>query len=313
MLFNQHGYNDVGYNEIDTQQAVNVAKLPTGYMVALYDKQRNLLAVLEQSLQAHYNRRIGEASEVGFSLPASDPKAYHFEQARYFDLFRGEERKVSARIEKRDTSGNPYSISGYTNEIKLRDYTAPSNWTYDGWEAMDAVRDLLLEFRTFIKQSKADWDASELYRVDTQTQPTRNGDVCLAKDGSGHHYSDGHIIAQPIDLGTDIFKIDRVRWQQTVGEDVAITVQTRTGPTILPDASWSDWSAPQTLAVPDDSATTGAPCTSPTDRYIQVRLNLSTKDTITPNEEKTTFGFTPILHSPYTGAACAFGWPSTCG
>lgn len=282
----------------DTEQLITIAKFPKRYMVALYDRHRNLLAVLEQALNVSYTRRIGAASEVSFSLPASDPKAQLFEQARYFDLYRGEERIVSARIERRDTSGNPYTISGYTNEIKLRDYTTPSSWTYDGWEAMDAVRDLLLEFRTFVKQSKADWDASaEMQNIDTQTQPTRNGDVCLAKRASGHYYSEGYLVTQPIDLGADVFRIARIRWQQTVGEEVSISIRTRTGPTPTPDSSWSAWSAAQSVSVPDDSAITGVPCTSPTDRYIQLMIILATRDTTTPNEDKTVFGFTPILHA----------------
>jgi len=269
------------------------------YTARIYDKSRSLLAVLENTVGAHYTRRIGQACEVGFGIPASDPKAALLSEAMYFDLYRDGTRIASAQIEKRDMDRTPYVVTGLTNEIKLRDLMTPANWTYDGWEAMDAIRDLLLEFRTFVKQTKADWEDvnGERYRVDTTTQPTRAGDVVLAKDGTGHYYASGYVVTAPIDLGPDVFKIDRIRWQQTVGEAVSIKVQTRTGNTPTPDASWSAWSAEQTVAVPEESARTGVPCTSPTARYIQVKLNLYTTDTQTPSETGTTFGFTPILHA----------------
>lgn len=269
------------------------------YIARIYDKSKSLLAILENTVGAHYTRRIGQACEVGFGIPASDPKAALLSEAMYFDLYRDGTRIASARIEKRDMDRTPYVVTGLTNEIKLRDLMTPANWTYDGWEAMDAIRDLLLEFRTFVKQTKADWEdvAGARYRVDTTTQPTRAGDVVLAKDSTGHYYSSGYVITAPIDLGPDVFKIDRIRWQQTVGEAVSIKVQTRTGNTPTPDASWSAWSAEQGVAVPEESARTGVPCTSPTGRYIQVKLNLYTTDTQTPSETGTTFGFTPILHA----------------
>lgn len=53
-----------------------------------------------------------------------------------------------------------------------------------------------------------------------------------------------------------------VRWEDSASDGGRMTVRTRTGNTALPDATWSDWSAPLADAP-------GSPITSPAARFVQ--------------------------------------------
>lgn len=66
-----------------------------------------------------------------------------------------------------------------------------------------------------------------------------------------------------------------VNWTATLPQGTSITLQTRTGDTSTPDASWSNWSGIY--------ANSGESITSPNGRYIQYRALLVTADaTVTP-------------------------------
>jgi hypothetical protein len=248
------------------------------------------------TISPHYSRRIAQATEVGFTMAKSDPKADLLGECDFLELYLGEKKLVSAEIERRDlnTRQGQITITGMTNEVNLRKYITPTNWSYDGWEAMDAVRDLLHEFRTVSFQTQSDWLSCARNGVDIYTQPTRNGDVILAKDDDAY-LDAGTITTPPIDLGEDLLTIGPIRWKQTVGEFVKIEVRTQTSDGT--PGGWSEWSAWQSPAVPEESETTGVPCLSPVARYLKVEIRLTTEDTTTPSETGTTFGFTPILHA----------------
>jgi len=68
----------------------------------------------------------------------------------------------------------------------------------------------------------------------------------------------------PVFDASSVSRWGRLRWQ---GEGV--TIQTRSGNSLRPDNSWSDWSAGLT-----DSS--GAPVTSPNARYLQYKASLTT-------------------------------------
>jgi len=61
----------------------------------------------------------------------------------------------------------------------------------------------------------------------------------------------------------------RAAWDGTFPAGTRVTLQTRSGNVAQPDATWSDWSPPLTVA-------SGAPVTSPAARFLQFRLSLST-------------------------------------
>ena len=160
---------------------------------------------------------------------------------------------------------------------------------------------LALKTQIFVKQTKEEWEDTngELYQVDTTTQPTRYGDVVLAKDNTGAYYSSGYVITAPLDLGNDIYRIDRIRYSATTGEKVRITVQIKVGNTI-DELNADTWSSEYSALTDDDGEKKGIEFSlfnKPTKKYIKVKLNLYTDDTETPNNDGTVFGFTPILHS----------------
>jgi hypothetical protein len=59
-----------------------------------------------------------------------------------------------------------------------------------------------------------------------------------------------------------------IRWHALVPEGAQVEIQTRSGNTREPDASWSDWSAPYTN--PE-----GSPILSPSARFLQVRVRMA--------------------------------------
>jgi hypothetical protein len=66
-----------------------------------------------------------------------------------------------------------------------------------------------------------------------------------------------------------------ISWTSTLPQGTSIMLQTRTGNTSKPDASWSNWSSSYTNS--------GESTTSPNGRYIQFRaLLVTTEATVTP-------------------------------
>ncbi|MDI6872153.1 MAG: phage tail protein [Bacillota bacterium] len=261
------------------------------YVARVYDETGNLLAVLENTKAAYFSRKANQATEVGFSLPRNDPKAQYLEIAHSFDLYRNGHRTTSGVITKRDFSSNPIKVSGFTNTIKLSQMQTPAKWVWDGVDLADVYRDLLLRFRWVRKNTQADFQAGERYQVDTTTEP---GSVLLAKDAQYHYHASGHVTTGPIDLGTNVTRIDRLRLATREGEKVRIKAQIRTSDD---NVVWSAWSTELTTNFWEEGVNLIALGLSQPHRYVDVKLNLYTDDTTTPDNEQnpSVYGFTPIL------------------
>lgn len=78
--------------------------------------------------------------------------------------------------------------------------------------------------------------------------------------------SDGTFVSQVFDASGPS-KWGQLRWQADMPEGTSLTLQTRSGNTGYPDATWSDWSAPY----PNP---TGENITSPDARYLQYQATL---------------------------------------
>lgn len=259
-----------------------------------------LICVLENTTRVSSKQRLRQANQFGFSVPRSDPKSAELLKGRRVQLYQGEDLILAGFIDQVAYSDLTVDVTCLTNEIRLKWLTTPWSWSYDGWEAMDAIRDLVLEFRTYVKQLKADWDdaAGERYRVDTDTQPYPNSVILDHHDDFGdRYYSSGWIRMAPIDLGSDVYRIDKVRWAGVTGEKVTLTIQTRTGNTATPDGTWSAWSAAQDAVDDETAAKSGVAVTSPLARYIQVQVNFATTDTDTLPQGGGVRGFTPVLQA----------------
>lgn len=133
----------------------------------------------------------------------------------------------------------------------------------------------------------------------------QNQFLCLGVDGddlwagSGNVASVYHIGGRPNrgeylspvrDTG-NISRWGRISWQAVLPEGTSIKLQTRTGNTIEPDPTWSDWSPVYT----DPS---GSPITSPSARYIQYRAILESSNGASPQLKSVTISYLPANRGP---------------
>jgi hypothetical protein len=271
------------------------------YNIILKDRDNNILAKLDKIENISFSKRFNQANEINFTIPKDAPKVKYIQQAYYIEVYREENKKIAGIITKRNFDKNPIQITALSYEILLSNLICPYSWIYENKDVADIIRDLALKSEIFVKQTKEDWEDTNgsLYQVDTTTQPTRYGDVVLAKDNTGAYYSNGYIITAPIDLGSSIYKIDKIRYSATTGERVRITIQARVGNTTS-ELNADSWSSEYSSLTDEDAEKKGIDFSlfnKPTKRYIQLKINLYTDDTETPDPTGTTFGFTPILHA----------------
>ena len=271
------------------------------YNIILRDRDNNILAKLDKIGNISFSKRFNQANEINFTIPKDDPKVKYIQQAYYIEVYREENKKIAGIITKRNFDKNPIQITALSYEILLSNLICPYSWIYENKDVADIIRDLVLKSEIFVKQTKEDWEDTNgsLYQVDTTTQPTRYGDVVLAKDNTGAYYSNGYIITAPIDLGSSIYKVDKIRYSATTGERVRITIQARVGNTTS-ELNTDSWSSEYSSLTDEDAEKKGIDFSlfnKPTKRYIQLKINLYTDDTETPDPTGTTFGFTPILHA----------------
>jgi len=76
----------------------------------------------------------------------------------------------------------------------------------------------------------------------------------------------GEYLSSVQDAGA-IARWGQIRWEQSAGEGTSVEIQTRTGNTAYPDATWSDWSSSYTRFE-------GQNITSPPAQYLQYRVRL---------------------------------------
>ncbi|MCX5678862.1 MAG: cysteine peptidase family C39 domain-containing protein [Candidatus Omnitrophica bacterium] len=131
----------------------------------------------------------------------------------------------------------------------------------------------------------------------TQSRPIAS--IKQSDHPSSSSFESGVIELNALDLGS-------ISWSQELPEGTNITFQTRTGDTATPDSTWSEWSTK--LTSPASSQ-----ITSPTGKYIQYRINLSTTNpAVTPllklgENSPITFGYSraPSGSSELPGIYCA--------
>jgi hypothetical protein len=94
-------------------------------------------------------------------------------------------------------------------------------------------------------------------------------DVTLTAYGStqSQYVSSGTLVSNVFDASTaSLWK--NIYWTATLPAGTSLTVQTRSGNTSTPDASWSSWSTAY--------ASSGAAVSSPSSRYLQYQVTLQT-------------------------------------
>lgn len=104
-------------------------------------------------------------------------------------------------------------------------------------------------------------------------------------------WQEGKYESDVLDSGA-LSKWGLIRWLSSVPEGTSLSVQTRSGNTEVPDGTWSSWSIAGTNAQ-------GEPINSPPARYLQFRLNLSTrKSNVTPSFSSTSIFYRNIQQEP---------------
>ena len=92
----------------------------------------------------------------------------------------------------------------------------------------------------------------------------------------------------PVHDSSTVARWGRLAWR---GDAKGISFQTRTGNSLRPDATWSDWSAP--LTDPDHAS-----ITSPNARYIQWRADFSGSSGAAPSLDSVTIAYLPQNSPP---------------
>jgi outer membrane protein assembly factor BamB len=120
------------------------------------------------------------------------------------------------------------------------------------------------------------WSMLSAYSAEQITALARGsaGALVLASSNPGRVYAldaaagtKGTFVSKVKDTET-VSSWGRLRWQATVPAGAAVEVQTRSGNTTSPDATWSDWSPPY-------ARKEGEAVTSERARFLQVRVTLS--------------------------------------
>lgn len=90
-----------------------------------------------------------------------------------------------------------------------------------------------------------------------------------------HHYTYGNFSSQIFNAGKAVDSWGNISWNADTPPSTTIALETRTGNTLIPDASWDSWSGNYTQS--------GDGITSGPGQYIQYRAHLETSDTyVTP-------------------------------
>jgi hypothetical protein len=103
------------------------------------------------------------------------------------------------------------------------------------------------------------------------------GDVLLGVGDSGavlrlgaDHYPSGSIVSEVHDTKL-VSRFGALSWKAQTPEGTSVTLQVRSGNVGDPDKTWSDWSAPRTIA-------SGSQAGVPAGRFVQYRATLKTDD-----------------------------------
>lgn len=262
------------------------------YVTRLLDVERNPIGYASDQVDVSTTRRINEATEITITVPVSRDPALR--QGAFIQRVRvhadGTEEVVgTARVSDRDRQADRTAYTARLDAALLENNVTPANYG-------PALSDLLLE--DLVRQLVDGWrilradigTPLERSQVDTTTEPGR---AMLAKQSNGRYYSSGFIVFRFDANDTpDWTAWDRIRWESDFFDSVSTTIQWRHG---THTGSMSTWSDPVQGA---DPTQTGVAIQGITSRFVDVRVNLATSDTTTPQDtpdgvNPTVWGFTP--------------------
>lgn len=285
------------------------------YQARILDKNRKLVAVLPGA-KWNYSRRINEATDISIYIPRevidehitqshalfgffapSQPfavqgkpqrvkpnKAQYAEIASFIQVYKGSTLKESGRIRGR-TLGEVVTIEAYTEEILLEGNQTPAQYgkVWDGWDLADVARDLLDGWRSIRVKAQSQWQDRivESSNIDLTANP---GHIMLAKRSDGRYYDSGYITLLFNKSEIPNFKEwDRVRWSADSEDPVKTSIQISTNGVSFSTAF--DGGFPEEIGyyIGGDHD------------QVWVRINLSTTDTESEDENGNKVGVTPTV------------------
>lgn len=256
-------------------------------LVKLLNLNRAPVAVLDRRGPLKWNRRVNQATEIEIGIPRGDIKLEQVALAAYLEVWDGTALRASGRIVARDVGPDAVRLTALTEEILLSSILTPDNYgpVFANLDLAEVARQCLDGWYPQRVASKTQWDAAlEKSNVDTATLP---GKVVLAKDAGKHYLPSGYITVRFQSSSVPGFKRwDRIRWASDYDKPVQSTMQYR--------LDGGAWSAEIRGALTDS---VGVAIPNPSASTVDVRINLYTDDTTTPDDETnpTVYGVTPIL------------------
>lgn len=249
------------------------------------DVNRDVVNLSTLDATVTLSRQLNAATEVTITVPHG--KQFPVGIGAFVQRVRPDGTVVATgRISRRDVTDQGVVYSAFLDAILLANNVTPANYSgalrntlladfavnmLDGWRVKQAA------LASPVAQSG----------VDLGVEPGR---VLLAKDGTGAYLPNGHVVYRFYSTDIPEFKRwERVRWTSDFFDNVATTMQWRAGTS----GAWS----PEIAGVDPSGAGLAFP-PGTTAAIIEVRINLTTADTETPNpvpegESPTAFGFTP--------------------
>lgn len=282
------------------------------YTIHIYDQNETTrIAVLENAFDITLVRELSKPCRISFILPTNDSKLDEtftdsqsvsrplIDIANVVKLYDddGNLESVGIIIGPLDKTANPVRVTAIGLASKLERYRTPILWNVEDSPA-NVLRAILKKYRYQRLTTNADFDAGSF--IQTQRGGTGSGDeagaVILGSDGgtppASPYYASGDWTSSVINMVDVPVAWRKIKFACGFDNETSITFQTRSGPVLIPNGTWSAW----TVAVNIDSwCEDGYPITSPVEQYFQVKVNLATANTEkTPRvmsiEVQTTYG-----------------------
>lgn len=241
------------------------------------DAQKNVIAYEPDEVTSSLTLSINAATELQVDVPNRGPVRVpgEFLQRVHVTADGLETILATARVRSRNVIGRTIRYGARLDAALLEGNITPANYgpAFEGVLLDDFVRQVLAPWRI----TRADFTtAVSSSSVDIVTEPGR---VILQKNASTLRYAASGNIVVRFDREDipDWDAWDRIRWEADYFDDVSVTMQWRSSDT----AGGGTWSGEIRGA---DPAGLGVAIQGVAHRYVDVRLNLRTDDTTTPEE-----------------------------
>lgn len=281
-------------------------------LLALLDKNGNKIKAFKNT-QIQCNKVFNSANPINFFIPSTEDIEL-LKLSTEFIIYNNREKILRGKIIRRDFSADPYYFQGLTSESYLENLFLPADYNLflEGKDVGAIIPDLLYNYKSIIINTKEDYLTKQVdsFNLDLDFE---QGKIFLAQDSGIDDLTQiptktfreqGHIIFQ-FDCGSHN-GFDRLRWTQDIGEVVHIKISWRTSNDLI---NWDSWSLPLEIrSISESSDKYGINLRNylfdNINRYIQVKVDLSTEDTETPLYDnwddasyynQQVYGFTPVF------------------